>query len=88
MLTRSVKRGGATYQVPYPLSEKYARFSAARWLLEVVRDRPRPRLAHFPEVMAKELIAAFNNEGKVIKKKQDMHRLCEQNRAYAHYRWG
>lgn len=88
LMARKVKRGGVVYQVPYPLTEKYSRFIGISWLLEVVRQRPRPRNPKFPETMAKELLAAYHNEGKVIKKKQDLHRLCEQNKAYAHYRWG
>lgn len=87
LITRPVKRGGATYQVPFPLSERESEDFAIRWLLETVKQRPKPRKTFFPEVMAKELIDCFHNEGKVVKKKIDMHRQCESNKAYAHYRW-
>lgn len=88
LVTRVVKRGGATYQVPFPISEQESEDFAMRWLLETVNERPKPKKTYFPEVMAKELIDCYYNEGKVIKRKQDMHRQCEGNKAYAHYRWG
>ena len=88
ILNWPIKRGGATYQVPYPLKVKDSEDIAIRWLIHAVRERPKPRTTYFPEAMAKELIDAFYNEGKVVKKKQDVHRVCEANRAYAHYRWG
>jgi len=88
IITRPIKRGGATYQVPYPLRLKESEEMAMRWIIHAVRDRPKPKKTFFPEVMAKELIDAYYNEGKVVKKKQDIHRVCEANRAYAHYRWG
>lgn len=88
ILPRPIKRGGATYQVPYPLKVKESEEIAMRWLISAVRERPKPRNMFFPEAMAKELIEAFHNEGKIVKKKQDVHRVCEANRAYAHYRWG
>lgn len=87
LITRSVKRGGATYQVPFPLSERDSEDYAFRWLLDCVKERPKPRKTHFPEVMARELIDCFYGEGKVVKRKQDMHKQCEANKAYAHYRW-
>ncbi|KAH9417466.1 28S ribosomal protein S7, mitochondrial [Dermatophagoides pteronyssinus] len=88
MITRPVKRGGATYQVPFPISEKESEELAMRWLFETVVERPRPRKQFFPEIMARELIDCYYNQGKVVKKKQDIHRQCENNKAYAHYRWG
>ena len=88
ILNRPIKRGGATYQVPYPLKEKESEELAMRWIISAVKERPKPRKTFFPEAMAKELIDAYYNEGKVVKKKQDVHRVCEANKAYAHYRWG
>ncbi|XP_054159222.1 28S ribosomal protein S7, mitochondrial-like [Oppia nitens] len=88
IITQPVKRGGATYQVPYPLRVNESEDMAMRWLITAVKERPKPRKTFFPENMARELIDAYYNEGKVVKKKQDMHRVCEANRAYAHYRWG
>ncbi|CAH0723430.1 unnamed protein product, partial [Brenthis ino] len=80
-----IKRGGITYQVPGPISEKRSLFLAIKWLLEATNDKE--RTVHFPEQFAWELLDAANNTGKVVKRKQDLHRQCEANRAYAHYRW-
>lgn len=80
-----IKRGGSTYQVPIPITEKRSYFVAMRWLIEAAREKE--RTVHFPEKIAWELLDAAANSGKVIKKKQDLHKQCEANRAYAHYRW-
>lgn len=88
VVTKKVKRGGATYQVPYPLSKAQSEYLSYKWLIKAVLDRPKPRTKHFPEVMAQELIDASLNRGKVVKKRDDMHRLADANKAYAHYRWG
>ncbi|XP_032524878.2 small ribosomal subunit protein uS7m [Danaus plexippus] len=80
-----IKRGGITYQVPGPITEKRSLFLAVKWLLDASNDKE--RTVHFPEQFAWELLDAANNTGKVVKRKQDLHRLCEANRAYAHYRW-
>lgn len=80
-----IKRGGSTYQVPIPITEKRSYFVAMRWLIEAAREKE--RTVHFPEKIAWELLDAAANQGKVIKKKQDLHKQCEANRAYAHYRW-
>ncbi|KAL0893033.1 hypothetical protein ABMA27_014687 [Loxostege sticticalis] len=80
-----IKRGGITYQVPGPITEKRSLFLAIKWLLEATNEKE--RTIHFPEQFAWELLDAANNTGKVVKKKQDLHRQCEANRAYAHYRW-
>ena len=81
-----IKRGGSTYQVPIPLTENRARFLAMKWM--ILECREKERKIHFPERLAVELIDAYNNTGKVVKRKQDLHKQCENNRAYAHYRWG
>lgn len=80
-----IKRGGVRYQVPIPITEKHSYFIACRWLVEASREKE--RTIHLPEKMAYELLDAAQNQGRVVKKKQDLHRLCEANRAYAHYRW-
>lgn len=81
-----IKRGGSTYQVPVPVSDKRATFLAMKWM--ILESREKERKVHFPERFAAEMLDAFNNTGKVVKRKQDLHRQCEANRAYAHYRWG
>lgn len=88
VITRKVKRGGATYQVPFPVEDNQSKWLAAKWLINAVKERPKPRKKLFHEVMAQELIDASLNRGKVIKKKDDIHKLADANRAYAHYRWG
>lgn len=80
-----VKRGGITYQVPGPITENRSLFLAIKWLLDATNDKE--RTIHFPEKFAWELLDAANNTGQVIKRKLDIHKLCEANRAYAHYRW-
>ncbi|VVC93691.1 unnamed protein product [Leptidea sinapis] len=80
-----IKRGGITYQVPGPITEHRSLFLAIKWLLEATTEKE--RTVHFPEQFAWEIMDAANNTGKVVKRKQDLHRLCEANRAYAHYRW-
>lgn len=88
VITVPIKRGGASYQVPHPINAAQAKVQAIRWIIDAVKERPKPREKHFPEVMARELIDASLNRGKVIKRRDDMHRLADANKAYAHYRWG
>ncbi|GAB0095119.1 28S ribosomal protein S7, mitochondrial [Sergentomyia squamirostris] len=81
----SIKRGGQRYQVPIPVTEKTSYFLAMKWILEAAREKE--RTVHLPEKLAWELIDAAAYQGRVIKRKQDLHKQCEANRAYAHYRW-
>ena len=87
IITRSIKRGGATYQVPYPITTFFSTFLGMKWLRDSARDRIKPKKEHFPSALAREVINAYNKEGRVYKKKIDLHKLCESNKAYAHYRW-
>ncbi|XP_069691170.1 small ribosomal subunit protein uS7m [Periplaneta americana] len=80
-----IKRGGVTYQVPVPIADSRSRFLAMKWLILAAKEKD--RTMRFYEKLAWELIDAAGNQGKVVKKKQDLHRQCEANRAYAHYRW-
>ncbi|GAU96624.1 hypothetical protein RvY_08047 [Ramazzottius varieornatus] len=80
-----IKRGGVTYQVPVSVRDKTAEWTAMKWL--ILAGREHEHQIHFRETIAKELIAAFQNEGRVIKRKYDLHKQCEANKAYAHYRW-
>uniref|UniRef100_A0A1B6GGU3 Small ribosomal subunit protein uS7 domain-containing protein n=1 Tax=Cuerna arida TaxID=1464854 RepID=A0A1B6GGU3_9HEMI len=81
-----IKRGGATYQVPVPITPDRSSFLAMNWLIEAGREKDRKIV--WSHQMANELINAADNKGRVVKRKQDLHKLCEANRAYAHYRWG
>ncbi|KAJ6648172.1 28S ribosomal protein S7, mitochondrial [Pseudolycoriella hygida] len=85
LILTPVKRGGGKYQVPVPLTEKRSYFIAMRWLVHAGREKE--RTVHFPEKIAWELLDAAANTGRVVKKKQELHKQCEANRAYAHYRW-
>ncbi|KAL7740888.1 hypothetical protein ACLKA6_014050 [Drosophila palustris] len=86
LLTLSaIKRGGVKYQVPIPLTERKSYFLAMKWILEAAREKERK--VKLPDKLAWEILDAACGQGRVIKKKDDLHRQCETNRAYAHYRW-
>jgi len=76
--------GGATYQVPIEVSPRRRQTLAIRWLVTNTRKRGE-RTMH--ERLAAEVMDAANNTGTSVKKKEDMHRMAEANRAFAHYRW-
>ncbi|VVC33947.1 Ribosomal protein S7 domain [Cinara cedri] len=80
-----VKRGGSYYQVPVPITDKESTFYAMRWFVHCGREKDKS--VSFADFMANEFIQASNNNGRVVKKKLDLHKQCESNRAYAHYRW-
>ncbi|KAK1162327.1 28S ribosomal protein S7, mitochondrial-like [Acipenser oxyrinchus oxyrinchus] len=82
----SIQKGGKYYQVPTPLTDSRRRFLAMKWLITECQDN-KHRRTHMYEKLSQELLAAFMNEGNVIKRKHDMHKMAEANRAFAHYRW-
>lgn len=73
-------------QVPVPLTDNRRRFLAMKWMITECRDN-KHRCTHMYEKLSQELLAAFSNEGNVVKRKHDLHKMAEANRAYAHYRW-
>lgn len=73
-------------QVPIPLSENRRRFLAMKWMITECREN-KHRRTHMYEKLSQELLAASAQEGNVIKKKFELHKMAEANRAYAHYRW-
>lgn len=81
---RSRRIGGATYQVPTEVRLERQQTLALRWLKTYTRDRKEYGMI---EKLAAELIAAANNEGATIKKKEDTYRMAEANRAFAHYKY-
>jgi small subunit ribosomal protein S7 len=81
---RSRRVGGATYQVPVEVREERRQALAIRWLINYARLRSERTM---PERLANELVAAYNNEGSAIKKREDTHRMAEANKAFAHFRW-
>ena len=76
--------GGATYQVPMEIRPERRQTLALRWLVEFARNRGEKTMA---ERLAGELMDAANNAGGAVKRKEEMHRMAESNKAFAHYRW-
>ena len=76
--------GGANYQVPVEVSQNRRTSLALRWIIGQARSRPEKGMS---ERLAGELLDAANLRGGAIKKKDDVHRMAEANRAFAHYRW-
>lgn len=81
---RSRRVGGSNYQVPTEVRPERRIALAIKWLLTYSGERPGKSMA---EKLAGELISAANNEGNAIKKKEDVHRMAEANKAFAHFRW-
>jgi len=81
---RSRRVGGANYQVPVEVSSRRARTLALRWLVTYARER---REKGMPAKLAGELLDAANQQGGAFKKKDDMYRMAQANKAFAHYRW-
>lgn len=81
---KSRRVGGSTYQVPVEIRADRRTALAFRWLIGNARKRPEKSMV---ERFAAELLDAYNNRGTTIKKKEDVHRMAEANKAFAHYRW-
>jgi small subunit ribosomal protein S7 len=81
---RSRRVGGANYQVPIEVPQRRARTLAIRWLVTFARDR---REKHMGEKLANEIVDALNQQGGAFKRKDDMYRMAQANKAFAHYRW-
>lgn len=81
---RSRRVGGATYQVPVEVRPERQQSLSIRWLLEATRKRNERTMI---ERLANELIDAANDKGAAFKKKEDVHKMAEANKAFAHYRW-
>ena len=80
---KSKRIGGATYQVPMEVSQSRKLSLAMRWILSFSRGRKGKTMSNR---LAAELMAAANNEGSSIKKKEDTHKMAEANKAFAHFR--
>ena len=81
---KSRRVGGATYQVPVEVRASRRMALAMRWLIEAARKRGENRM---PRKLAAELIDAAENRGGAIRKREDIHRMADANKAFAHYRW-
>ncbi|KAI6224908.1 Ribosomal-S7 domain-containing protein [Aphelenchoides besseyi] len=82
----NVTRGGTTYKVPFPIPAAEAEFRAMKMMREICRDKAKHGATSFAEAIATELLSASENEGATIQAKQELHKVCEANRAFSHYR--
>jgi small subunit ribosomal protein S7 len=81
---RSRRVGGSSYQVPIEVSSRRSNTLAVRWLVTFARKRREPQMSHR---LANEILDASNNTGAAVKRKEDVHKMAESNKAFAHYRW-
>ncbi len=81
---RSRRVGGANYQVPVEVRAERRQTLAIRWLIGYARERSGRSLR---AKLADEILAASNNEGSAVKKREDVHKMAEANKAFAHFRW-
>jgi len=81
---RSRRVGGANYQVPVEVPQRRGRTLALRWLVTFSRDR---REKHMDDKLAGEILDALEQQGNAFKRKDDMYRMAQANKAFAHYRW-
>jgi small subunit ribosomal protein S7 len=81
---RSKRVGGAAYQVPMQVSRARQQSLAIRWILGAVREK-KGRATH--EKLAEELVAAYRREGTAMAKRENVHRMAEANKAFAHFAW-
>src|SRR5215218_3124013 len=81
---RSRRVGGANYQVPVEVPQRRGKTLALRWLVTFSRDR---REKHMSDKLAGEILDALESQGNAFKRKDDMYRMAQANKAFAHYRW-
>ncbi len=84
---RSRRIGGAAYQVPMPVSPRRQFALSIRWLVEAAKNRSNTEYHTYAEKLAAEVVDAYNNAGSAIKKRDDVHRMADANKAFAHFRW-
>ena len=81
---KSRRVGGATYQVPVEVKSKRAQALAIRWLVDSARKR---KDKHMSDKIFNELFDAYERKGAAVKKREDVHKMAESNKAFAHFRW-
>ncbi len=81
---RARRVGGANYQVPIPVTPIRQETLAVRWIVDYARSKSGKS---FEEILMEELINAYKGEGEAVKKKNDVERMAEANKAFAHFRW-
>jgi len=79
--------GGAVYQVPAPVRSNRQQSLSIRWLINSARSKPNKQFHTFGEKLASELVAAYNNEGPSVSKRQEIERMADANKAFSHLRW-
>ena len=84
MEVRSRRIGGANYQVPREVREERKQFLAMKWIIEAAQSKKGKPMAI---KLSEELIGAAKNEGEAIKKRENVHRMAEANKAFAHFAW-
>ncbi len=87
MEVRARRIGGAAYQIPTPVRSERKESLSIRWLIMGARARTNSEFHSFGEKLAAEIIDAYNQTGTAIKKRTDIHRMAEANRAFAHFKW-
>lgn len=87
MEVRPRRVGGAAYQVPMPVRGPRRESLAIRWMIFAARARDNAQFKTFADKLAHEIIEASKNEGGAVRKKQEIERVAEANKAFAHFRW-
>ncbi len=87
MEVRPRRIGGAAYQVPMPVKPGRRESLAIRWLIQAAQKRPNKEYHEFWQKLAAEILDAYKNTGAAVKKKEEVHRMAEANKAFAHFRW-
>ncbi len=81
---RSRRVGGSSYQVPVDVKPRRSNTLALRWMVQFARKRPEKTMT---ERLANEILDASNGVGAAVKRREDIHKMAESNKAFAHYRW-
>ncbi|MEM6296408.1 MAG: 30S ribosomal protein S7 [Myxococcota bacterium] len=81
---RARRVGGSNYQVPVEVRPERSQTLAYRWLIKAARERPEKTMR---ERLANEMLDAAQNRGSAVKKREDIHKMADANKAFAHYRW-
>ncbi|MDP3763969.1 MAG: 30S ribosomal protein S7 [bacterium] len=84
MEVRSRRVGGANYQIPREVRPERRQFLSMKWIIDAARAKKGKAMA---EKLAEELIAAANNEGDAVRKRENTHKMAEANKAFAHFAW-
>jgi small subunit ribosomal protein S7 len=87
MEVRARRIGGAAYQVPVQVRGRRQEALSIRWLVESARSRSNSEYHTFAEKLAAEIMDAAKGEGVAVKKRQDVEKVAEANKAFAHFRW-